>query len=99
MAEQLAALRRKDMAAEVLWEKRKPGRFASLSGRSNVVRIPEALRGKATVVSGHHGMTCVDGDRFIIDEGAGSPHKAMEALLLPDRVVISSDKGKGARGV
>ena len=44
------------------------------------------------LVSGHHGCTFVKGDRYVMDVSGGVPsaHTPIQALILPERVVVSS---------
>ena len=68
------------------------GRFEPFHGRESMLPIPPDLKGKAILVSGHHGFTYVKGDRYVIDVSGGVPcaHTPIQALILPERVVVSS---------
>eukprot|EP00656_Telonema_subtile_P002018 TRINITY_DN10879_c0_g1_i3.p1 TRINITY_DN10879_c0_g1~~TRINITY_DN10879_c0_g1_i3.p1 ORF type:complete len:259 (+),score=33.17 TRINITY_DN10879_c0_g1_i3:114-890(+) len=80
MLEQLEALRRRDLCAEVLWDE--AGECCSFSGRCGVLGMPGELAGGVLLVSGHHGMTMVEGDRVVVDYGEGKPYLPMEALAV-----------------
>jgi hypothetical protein len=91
---QLAALKAKDLAADVLNERGDVARFAAFMGRAAVLPSPPDL-GDAYVVSGHHGFHKIAGNRVIIDASGGEPsmRDPIQAFILPDRTVVDSSGG------
>jgi hypothetical protein len=77
--DQLTKLRNKD--ANEVW-------VEPLTGRWNVVDVPEDLDKDITVISGHHGFLSVGPQRVIVDESAGNPGTPIAAVVLPDKQVI-----------
>jgi hypothetical protein len=67
------------------------GRLSPLSERHAVRGMHPELRGHALLVSGHHGFRKLEGDRLIIDQSGGKPGRSLEAIILPDQQVISTD--------
>ena len=55
--------------------------------------MPPELQGHAVLVSGHHGMVSVEGDRIIMDKSAGSVTSArpLQCIILPENVIVGSD--------
>ena len=78
------------------------GRFNAFSSRSihkdgklnGVMAIPDELTGEAVIVSGHHGFRQIDGDRMILDDSGGVvADGSIEAIILPERILIGHDGG------
>lgn len=93
-AEQLASLSARDLSAAVLYEHADPSRLAPLVGRQNVLPMPPELYGKALLISGHHGFADLahgHPDRIVMDRNGGRPGRPLEAVVLPERIVVSSD--------
>lgn len=97
---QLAALKRRDLAAACLHDERDVGYIAHFSARRKVRDMPESLIDSAVLVSGHHGMTRVTDPRFIVDASGGNPseHRPIQALVLPDKVIIPHTDKKNHKG-
>lgn len=94
VAAQLERLRARDLTAKVLRHEGDAGRLSALSGRRNVLTLPAELRGRALLVSGHHGFCDLShgcSDRIVMDRGGGVPSRPLDAILLPERTVVSSD--------
>ena len=100
-AAQLERLHARDLTARVLYEggdKAPKGgdssRLAALVGRQGVLPMPPELADHAVLVSGHHGFSDLahgHADRLVLDHGGGSPLRPLEAVILPERTVVSSD--------
>lgn len=88
-AGQLAALRARSGDAQEL-QQSEFGRFDALSGRGAVEPMHPELDGRAILVSGHHGFRKCTGDRFIVDSCAGEAGRPLEALVFPERLLVSS---------
>ena len=79
----------------MLHERGDPARIAAFVGRSSVKAAPPLL--DALLVSGHHGCFWTGGQggarRVIIDASGGVPAEGqpLQALLLPERVVVEHD--------
>ena len=102
-AAQLGPLLARDLTAKVLHENGDAGRVAALSGRKNVLPLPAELCGRSLLVSGHHGFCDLShgcSERIVMDRGGGVPSHPLDAVVLPERTVVSSDgsitEGKGA---
>lgn len=69
------------------------GRLAALCDRASAEPMHPELFGRAVLISGHHGFTRLDGDRIILDASGGRPAdgRPLEAILLPNRIVMGSD--------
>ena len=81
-AAQLEAIRLKDIRIS---------HFECFSGRDNVLLAPADTPANTLVVSGHHGFLHRDSPhREVIDEGGGHIHRALCAIVLPDRTLIRS---------
>ena len=91
LEEQLAALHSKRLDAEAL-QVGGYGRFEAFSGRREVEQMHPELEGKALLVSGHHGFTRQNADRWIVDTSGGKPGNQypIEAVVFPSRHLISS---------
>ncbi|PWA67148.1 hypothetical protein CTI12_AA320670 [Artemisia annua] len=64
-------------------------RLTALSGRNNVLNMPEELAKHGTIlVSGHHGKLHIEGLRFIIDEGDGLKRNTLAAIVLPSMKIV-----------
>eukprot|EP00252_Welwitschia_mirabilis_P017571 TRINITY_DN38915_c0_g1_i1.p1 TRINITY_DN38915_c0_g1~~TRINITY_DN38915_c0_g1_i1.p1 ORF type:complete len:318 (-),score=34.37 TRINITY_DN38915_c0_g1_i1:304-1227(-) len=64
-------------------------RIEPLSGRRNVWEIPsELLETNTLLVSGHHGVLYMEGNRFIIDESGGLEHRPIAAIVFPSRKIV-----------
>lgn len=92
---QLRALHARRLAGDhaALYEDNRKARFASMHGRRDVLRLPEDLRGKAVLMSGHHGICKIEGDRIIIDASGGRPRPGhpIQAVIFPERILMGSD--------
>ena len=88
-SKQLEALRRRDLFDRTIHPAHDKylGRFEPFHGRQSVLPIPSDLKGKAVLVSGHHGCTFVKGDRYVMDVSGGVPSAHAHSLILPERVV------------
>ena len=60
--------------------------------------MPKELEGHGVLVSGHHGMSFVEGDRIVLDRCGGKPEAfsapfchPLEAVILPERLVLGHD--------
>ncbi|XP_019051633.1 PREDICTED: uncharacterized protein LOC104587896 isoform X2 [Nelumbo nucifera] len=66
-------------------------KIVALTGRSNVLDIPQELVDCPTpivVVSGHHGKLELNGLRLIIDESGGQENKPLAAIVFPSMMVV-----------
>ena len=102
---QMRALRRRDLADPVLYQPDDQlirERLTFCTEREKVWGMPPELEGRAVLVSGHHGMSFVEGDRIILDRCGGQPKAfaapwdaacfhPLEALILPERTVVGHD--------
>merc|ERR1711879_941429 len=84
---QLEALRARRMDAPEV-QPEEFGRVSAFSGRSKVSGMHPDLEGQAILVSGHHGCRRLQGDRLIIDQSGGNHGMALEAIVLPERLII-----------
>jgi len=84
---QLEALHARDLSLAVLHEDGNPGRIEAFSGRYNLLQMHPELEGQALLISGHHGVFSIQGDRIINDRSRGTGG-VLEAILLPSRRVI-----------
>jgi len=89
--EQIEALAKRDLSKSILLENRDPGRFSAFSGRRNVLDMPRELKGKALLISGHHGFNRIKKDRIVLDLSGGRPtlKTPLQAMILPERTIIS----------
>lgn len=89
---QIEGLKARDPSNAILYEKGDPGRFLAMSGRTNAFPMHPDLEGKAVLVSGHHGVFHIAGDRIINDLSGGCPGPVtpLTAILLPSRKVLTS---------
>ena len=92
LAPQMASLRARDLGACELHERTKD-RIAALVGRRNVLPMHPELEGRALLISGHHGVHFISGDRIVLDESGGTPSgppraRALQAIILPERSVV-----------
>lgn len=86
---QLRALRaRRIDALEV--QPKEFGRLSPLSERHAVSGMHPEIEGHALLVSGHHGIRKLKGDRLIIDQSGGKPGRSLEAVILPQRQIVST---------
>jgi hypothetical protein len=60
-----------------------------MQGRNGILEKPEEL--DALLISGHHGRRIIGRDRIILDIGAGKKNQPIEAIILPERILVSSD--------
>eukprot|EP00747_Dinoflagellata_sp_TGD_P210216 gnl/TRDRNA2_/TRDRNA2_83515_c0_seq2.p1 gnl/TRDRNA2_/TRDRNA2_83515_c0~~gnl/TRDRNA2_/TRDRNA2_83515_c0_seq2.p1 ORF type:complete len:331 (+),score=40.63 gnl/TRDRNA2_/TRDRNA2_83515_c0_seq2:288-1280(+) len=90
--EQLQALRALDPFAPAI-QREDLSRVEALSGRRNVQGMPRELRGRALLVSGHHGFTRISSDgRIICDTCGGNDRLPLEAVILPAAERIKSEE-------
>lgn len=90
---QLRALRARDLSASCLHDKgTDSGRLVPLCSRQSVEPIHPQLAGRSLLISGHHGLSRIDGDRIILDASGGvpGPGRPIQAIVLPERTVLAS---------
>lgn len=89
---QLAALSRRDICSRWLLKEYEAGRYPVLSGRSNVISMHPELKGKAYLVSGHHGPNRRDlyqkGHRIIVDKSGGCDCYPLDAYVFPEARIV-----------
>ncbi len=66
------------------------GRMYFLSGRNDVLHTPSEFNNNVLLISGHHGRRVIKPNRIIMDKGAGKVDNNIEAIILPSKVIISS---------
>ena len=90
---QLSALRKRELFDSAVHEPDAPWRLAPFSNRKEVLAPHPDLKGKALIISGHHGFTDLSSpDRVILDASGGRPSKLrpLQALVLPERKIVDS---------
>ena len=94
---QMHALRQRDLADEVLHEASDAARMPAMTGREAVLPMHPELGDEALLISGHHGISQAHAGmrRIILDRSGGKPsaleQHPLEALVLPERIVIGHD--------
>ena len=92
---QLAALRRRDLADPVLYDKPAEAleRIEAFSARGNFFPPHPESAATCVTVSGHHGVSFEHGHRIVFDRSGGKDlgEHPLEALLLPEREALGHD--------
>ena len=93
---QLDALHTRDVSQGILQQSF--GRIDAFHGRWDVEKPHPDLEDKALVISGHHGFKHIEPNRIIMDNSGGSPapRATLDAIILPEREVVTSLDAPGA---
>jgi hypothetical protein len=89
---QLRAMRNRDILADsIRINPEYADRLYFMNGRREVLLTPKELNNKTLLISGHHGRVNITKNRIIMDNNAGKANRAIHAIVLPSRIMISSN--------